>query len=139
PVFDGAAMSVVSVADVDGPWHTGIAPTMYQRVLDAYAKDLQAAEAAHGEIAEDAAERLRAAGRDAIAEVRTGDAAAEIIAAATEREADLVAIGSRGRTGLTRVLLGSVARNVVHGSDASVLIVRASGESQDAPQSADPV
>ena len=33
-------------------------------------------------------------------------------------------MGSRGRTGLTRVLLGSVARNVLQASAASVLVVR---------------
>ena len=56
-------------------------------------------------------------------ERRTGDAAAEILTAATEWQADLVVVGSRGQTGLTRILLGSVARNVVHGSTASVLVV----------------
>ncbi len=124
PIFDGVPIHAVSVADVDQPWHTGVAPTMYRQVVDAYAKDLHESVTAHGTIAEDAAERLRAAGRDATAEVRTGDAAGEVITAAEERGADLIALGSRGRTGLTRVLLGSVARNVVHGSEASVLIVR---------------
>jgi nucleotide-binding universal stress UspA family protein len=128
PIFERRPIRVVSVADVVQPWHTGIAPTMYQQVLDAYTKDLEEAESAHGRIAEDAAARLRAAGRDATVDVRTGDTAAEIIAAATESDADLVVVGSRGRTGLTRALLGSVARNVVHGSDASVLIVRAVGD-----------
>ena len=128
PIFEGRGVHVVSVADIVQPWHTGIAPTMYQQVLDAYAQDLEEAEAAHRRIAEDVASRLRALGRDASAEVRTGDTAAEIIAAATESDADLVVVGSRGRTGLTRALLGSVARNIVHGSDASVLIVRAVGD-----------
>ncbi len=123
-IFDGVPIRVVSVADVDQPWHTGVAPTMYRQVVDAYAKDLHESVAEHRSIAEEAAERLRAAGRDATAEVRTGDAAGEVIAAARDRGANLIAMGSRGRTGLTRVLLGSVARNVVHGSEASVLIVR---------------
>jgi nucleotide-binding universal stress UspA family protein len=55
--------------------------------------------------------------------MRTGDAASEIIAAAEAVGADLVVMGSRGRTGVARVLLGSVARNVLQGSRASVLIV----------------
>jgi nucleotide-binding universal stress UspA family protein len=53
-----------------------------------------------------------------------GDAAAEIVAEAESWGADLVVMGSRGRTGLTRILLGSVARNVLQGSRSSVLIVR---------------
>jgi universal stress protein A len=56
--------------------------------------------------------------------MRTGDAAAEVIAAADEQSADLVVLGSRGRTGITRLLLGSVARNVLWGTPVSVLIVR---------------
>jgi nucleotide-binding universal stress UspA family protein len=56
--------------------------------------------------------------------VRNGDAAGEIVAVAERRGADLIVLGSRGRTGLRRLLLGSVARNVVSGSTASVLIVR---------------
>jgi nucleotide-binding universal stress UspA family protein len=33
-------------------------------------------------------------------------------------------MGTRGRTGLTRLVLGSVARNVVHHAPCSVLITR---------------
>jgi len=62
-----------------------------------------------------------------------GDAAGEIIAVAEKRGADLIVLGSRGRTGLTRLLLGSVARNVLSGSTASVLVVHEPTENaQDA-------
>ena len=124
PIFDGLPIRVVSVADVARPWTTGIAPTMYGQVLDAYAADLRGAKKEHQRIAEDAATRLQESGREATAEMHAGDAAGEIIAVAEERGADLVVLGSRGRTGLTRLLLGSVARNVLSGSTASVLIVR---------------
>jgi len=56
--------------------------------------------------------------------MRDGDAAGEIVAVAEQRGADLVVPGSRGRTGMTRLLLGSVARNVLSASPASVLIAR---------------
>jgi nucleotide-binding universal stress UspA family protein len=36
-------------------------------------------------------------------------------------------LGSRGLTGLSRFVLGSVARNVLQGSESSVLIVRDTG------------
>jgi nucleotide-binding universal stress UspA family protein len=131
PIFEGMPIQVVSVADVVEPWHSGIAPTMYARVLEAHARDLADAKAECTRIAEETAARLRAAGRDARAVVRTGDAATEIIAATEETGADLVVIGSRGQTGLARIFLGSVARNVLHGSQASVLVVH--GPAQDAP------
>ena len=39
-------------------------------------------------------------------------------------EADLVVVGTRGRTGISRVLLGSVAEAVVRSAPCSVLVVR---------------
>ena len=81
-IFEHLSIRVVSVADVVAPWHTGIAPTMYRQVIDAHAKDLAEAKAEHTRIADDTTARLRARGRQAEATMRTGDAAAEIIAAA---------------------------------------------------------
>lgn len=123
PIFDGLPIRVVSVAHVVHAWTTGVAPTMYRQVLAAYAADLRDAKRTHLRAAEDAAERLRGAGRLAEPEMRQGDPAAEIIAAAEERGADLIVLGSRGRTGVARLLLGSVARNVLSGTTGSVLIV----------------
>jgi nucleotide-binding universal stress UspA family protein len=123
PIFDGLPIRVVSVAEVPHPWRTGIAPTMYRKVAYARAKDLAEAKREHQRIADESVEQLLAAGRRAIPDVRVGDAAGEVIAAAESFDADLVVMGSRGRSGLTRVLLGSVARNVVQGSTASILVV----------------
>jgi nucleotide-binding universal stress UspA family protein len=64
------------------------------------------------------------AGRTVDATVRVGDAAAEILEEASSWQADLVVLGSRGLTGLSRLLLGSVARNALQGAESSVLIVR---------------
>jgi nucleotide-binding universal stress UspA family protein len=124
PVFTGLPIRVVSVADIARPWTTGIAPPLYAQVLDAYAAELRDAKIEHEGMAAATATRLRDGGRVADAEVRAGDAAEEIIAVVEQQRADLAVLGSRGRTGLTRLLLGSVARNVLSGSTASVLIVR---------------
>ncbi len=123
PIFASVPIRVVSVADVVRPWATGIAPTMYTQVLDAYAKDLAEAQADHLGIARDSAKRLVDAGRRADAELRKGDAAAEIIASAQESGADLVVVGSRGQTGVKRIVLGSVARNVLAAGGVSVLVI----------------
>lgn len=135
PIFGQLPIHVVSIADVVRPWTTGIAPTFYGQVLETYAADLRDANAEHERIAAEAAARLRERGLNADAEARTGDVATEILAAAERHRADLVVIGSRGRTGLARLLLGSVARNVLSGSSASVLIVR-EGEEERADASA---
>ena len=123
PIFAGLPIRVVSVADVVRPWTTGIAPTMYTQVLNAYAKDVAEAEAEHLGIAREAAQRLAEADRRATAEMRRGDAAAEIIAVAEESSADLIIVGSRGQTGVKRIVLGSVARNVIAAGQASVLVI----------------
>ena len=126
-IFDNVEIKVVSVADVLEPWRTGIAPTMYQEALDAYQRDLDGARATHKRLAEDAAERLRKLGRNVTSDVRIGDAAAETLDAAEGWKADLIVMGSRGQTGLRRLFLGSVARNVVHGAKVSVLVAHARG------------
>ena len=51
-----------------------------------------------------------------------------MICVAQESGADLVVVGSRGQTGLERIVLGSVARNVALGSDASVLVIHQPAE-----------
>ena len=126
PIFNDVAVRVVSVAEVVRPWHTGVAPTMYRQVVDAYAKDLDAAKTKHEALARSAAERLRDSGRTTAEKLRVGDAAAEIIEEAASWHADLIVLGSRGLTGLSRILLGSVARNVLQGGASSVLVVRES-------------
>jgi monovalent cation/proton antiporter MnhG/PhaG subunit len=76
-------------------------------------------------IADAAAQRLVAAGRSVTVRTDSGDPAARIAATAEAEAVDLVVLGSRGRTGLRRALLGSVARDVVADSAISVLVVRA--------------
>ena len=58
--------------------------------------------------------------------VRTGEAPQEIIAGAQEVHADLIAMTTHGRTGLRRLLFGSVAEAVLRAAPVPVFIVRAS-------------
>jgi len=76
------------------------------------------------ELVEREAERLRAAGFKANGAVETGDVREKIIDAATERHADLIVMGSHGRRGVQRFLLGSVAEHVARHAPCSVEIVR---------------
>jgi nucleotide-binding universal stress UspA family protein len=57
--------------------------------------------------------------------VEVGSAASEIVKAARNWPADLIVIGSHGRGGLKRVLLGSVAEAVMRNAPCPVLVVRA--------------
>jgi nucleotide-binding universal stress UspA family protein len=127
PAFADAPVRVISVAHVVRPWHTGVAPMAYGRVAAAYARDVETARAGHTSIAHEAASRLRAGGLDPEVVVRDGDPAEEIVAEARSWGADTILVGSRGRTGLTRMLMGSVARNVLLGTEASVIVSRTTG------------
>jgi nucleotide-binding universal stress UspA family protein len=72
--------------------------------------------------------RAIAAGFPAVgihAHVRVGSPAPEITELAGLLGADLVAVGTHGRTGLGRLLMGSVAEAVVEKTSCPVLVVRA--------------
>jgi nucleotide-binding universal stress UspA family protein len=56
--------------------------------------------------------------------VREGDPRAEIVDEAKDWRADLIVVGSHGRTGIARWLLGSVAAQVVRHASCSVEVVR---------------
>jgi nucleotide-binding universal stress UspA family protein len=55
--------------------------------------------------------------------IRQGHAAEQILEEAAEAEYDLIVVGSRGRRGLTRFLLGSTAERIARHAEQPVLIV----------------
>ena len=57
-------------------------------------------------------------------QVREGDAAEEILRVAEEAEVDLIVIGTHGRTGLGRLLMGSVAEAVLRQARCPILTVK---------------
>jgi len=82
-------------------------------------------------------EEVRAAARDQLARLQVphadvraefrledGDADEAILRVAQEIHADLIVMGTHGRTGLGRLLMGSVAEQVVRKSTCPVLTVR---------------
>jgi nucleotide-binding universal stress UspA family protein len=54
-----------------------------------------------------------------------GDAATQILQVAQETSCDLIVLGTHGRTGLRRLLMGSVAEEVLRMASCPVLTVRA--------------
>lgn len=65
---------------------------------------------------------------EATARIRQGNPHEEILSAARESGVDLIVIGTHGRTGIARAVLGSVAEKVVRLSPVPVLTVRQSEE-----------
>ena len=119
PIFGASQIRVISVSEVpalpDLPTKT--AAIASHRVA-------QEVFATTEELARTTMDRLVRAGLDAETSVRQGDPAAEILTAAADWSADLIIIGTRGQTGLTRLLHGSVARKVLEHGHCSVLVER---------------
>jgi nucleotide-binding universal stress UspA family protein len=73
---------------------------------------------------DDALKRARETLPETKAVLRRGPAALEILAVVDEVRPDLVVMGTHGRKGVNRLLLGSVAEKVVRLSPVPVLILR---------------
>jgi len=76
------------------------------------------------ELVAQAAQALRAAGFRVDTAVKEGDIKAGIVDTAAEWPADLIVLGSHGRKGLQRFLLGSVSEAVARHAHCSIEIVR---------------
>lgn len=112
----GATVHVLYV--VDETAYASVPDDTRERVRETLEGDGESATKA---IAERAVERDLAVTR----EVRWGDPAVAIIAYALENDIDLVVMGTRGKTGFERYLLGSVAEKVVRVSPIPVVTVHA--------------
>jgi nucleotide-binding universal stress UspA family protein len=73
---------------------------------------------------ESVAGRLRAGGVVATARALVEEAVPTIVATAADYRADLIAMATHGRSGLARVVLGSVAAGVLHRANTPLLLVR---------------
>lgn len=121
-VFRDAPINVLSVA----PPSIGGEGTLMRGILGSDPPQLDAWHEVdrHRVMAEEMAARLVAAGWHAESSVRVGQAAQEIETAAADASADLIVTGSRGLSGLQRLLMGSVAHHVLRYSRSSVLVMR---------------
>ena len=123
PILQGLPVTVVSVADVRMPIAIEVQAGLYEQIMKSYVESVEAARVECGAIAGAAAGVLQAAGRSATTEVLEGDPATAIVAAATAEKVALVVMGTRGRTGISQIALGSTARKVMLHASCSVLVV----------------
>jgi len=72
--------------------------------------------------------RAKAAGVTASFLVWEGDAGEAIVAAADAETADIIVVGSHGRSGVSRFLIGSVSDYVVRHAHCPVVVVRGNPE-----------
>ena len=124
PIFAGRHVDVLTVAETAVPVAAGFVSGLYDQVVASYARSVDEAIAEVSKESATAAQRLQEAGFDAVPVVLEGQPAGEIVRFAAERGTGTVVMGTRGHTGLTRLVLGSVARNVLLHAPCSVLVVR---------------
>ncbi|MDH2910493.1 MAG: universal stress protein [Candidatus Eremiobacteraeota bacterium] len=79
-------------------------------------------------ILKQAAARAVARGVETESVVLEGEAVDEILRAAHDQKCDLIALGTQGRSGLSRLMLGSIAEGVLRRSDVPLYIRRASAK-----------
>jgi nucleotide-binding universal stress UspA family protein len=78
----------------------------------------------HQETAATAEQKLRSAGFDTEAKVLEGDPRIALGELARAENADLLVLGSHGRSGIAKLVLGSVAAHLVTHAPCSVLVVK---------------
>ena len=109
----GGSLLILSVVDITDEFESeapGLTDKMTEKLLKSAQKALGKAVAA----------KVKAK-----VEVHVGDAYEMIVETARKKKADVIVIGSHGRTGLTRLLMGSVTSRVIGHAPCSVIVVRA--------------
>ncbi|WP_318571155.1 universal stress protein [Salinigranum marinum] len=119
----GARVHAVNVVDVGAL----VAGPEYAPSAELGAHLEAAGEAATGDIAE----RARDRGLDVVTAVETGVPARALLAYADEHDIDVVTMGTRGRTGLSRYVLGSTAGRVIRDAEMPVLSLNVRGPGAD--------
>lgn len=123
-LFGDVHTDVLSVADAEPPWWVRAGMVSDETAAESYHEAAEPSRQQHDALAGQMAKQLRSAGLDAAASSREGDPAGTIVAFAEAHKADLIVLGTHGRTGLQRLLMGSVARNVLLHAHCSVLLAR---------------
>ncbi|QGN07073.1 universal stress protein [Halorhabdus sp. CBA1104] len=76
------------------------------------------------DVADEVLSVLEATDGDYVVETTAGKPAREIVRYAEDHDIDRIVMGSHGRDGVSRILLGSVAEKIVRRSPVSVTVVR---------------
>jgi nucleotide-binding universal stress UspA family protein len=117
--WNGSALTVISVVPSELMTPSDIDFTITQRELIAE-KEMHEAEK-NAKVVKEAAQKEGVAVKAFVLSGRPADA---IIETAQEKNADLIVLGSHGRTGVERLLMGSVAERVIVLASCPVLVVK---------------
>ena len=123
-----AAIHLVHVARSNEPAHFAALTRRPVGPPDpALIEEMQAEKKQLKELTQRTAVSLTTTGARVFGHLRTGNAAREIVQLASDLSADLIVIGTHGRTGIAKLLLGSVAQDVLTNASCPVLVVKPEG------------
>jgi nucleotide-binding universal stress UspA family protein len=117
---EGAEVHLVTVADYDRTVLAVRGPASAQTPPDATAKLHELASSGLQDLSARGPVRLQRV----VTHLLTGSPASEIVWLAAHLDADLIVVGTHGRTGASRFFLGSVAERVVRVGGCPVYVVR---------------
>lgn len=101
-----------------------VPPTVIEGTAHVMIEDPETARVDAEEYLAPLAAELRHRGVRVKTQARRGQAAEEIVKAARESNADVIAMTTHGRSGLGRLLFGSVAESVLRASELPVFLMR---------------
>lgn len=108
----GSELKIISVADVPAEFYLEL-----PQAVDDIIKKTE-------KYAEDAKRKTEEAGMKAEVHIMKGEAYKAITDIAREQKADIIIMGSHGRTGIKRLLMGSVTERVIGHAECAVLVVK---------------
>lgn len=117
----GASLLFVNVVETDKI----IASVMPGQGLADPTPAIESLRSSGAEMLKDASASASAAGVKAVSELLEGDCIETIVDCAKSHAVDLIVLGSHGRSGLQRLMLGSVAEGVLRHSSVPVLVTKA--------------
>lgn len=144
--LDGSALAESAIATAVEMARSGLATLMLVRAVEAHTLPGADPTDAQVEVVREAeaylagvADRLKQQGvKNVQTSVWYGPAASAIVDAARLRKADLIVMTTHGRSGLGRLILGSVAESVLRGTTTPILLLRAPEAPVEEPRAAGP-
>ena len=109
--ISGGKLLILSIVDVTDEFESQ-APGLTEKMTEKLKKQVQKA-----------AEKAAAENIQVREEVRVGDASEMIVEVAGKKKCDLIIMGSHGKTGLKRLLMGSVTSRVIGHAPCKVLVI----------------
>ena len=142
--LDGSALAESAIPKAVELARVGLSSLLLMRAAEAHTLPGADPTEAQVEVVREAEEYLKAVAerltKDGVRNVETsvwyGPAAAAIVDAARLRKVDLIVMSTHGRSGLGRLILGSVAESVLRGTTTPILLLRAPGAPLEEPKGA---